>query len=331
MLLSIIIPVYNVEAYLTECLDSVFTQNLNYCEVITINDGSTDSSGKVLADYQKTHPELIIIDQQNKGLSGARNTGMTHAKGDYLYFLDSDDYMLPNAIAKILETIANTNAEVIGFNATANATAVYIPSYNVSDVPKSGVDYFVDYYKDNGVYPNINVPIYVYQKSFLESYQLSFKEGIYHEDILFTILVFYYTKSICAINFPIFNYRQHREGSITTNVKLKNLTDRTKICRELDNFFEDKYFNNIHFYNVLYHQYLFNISQAVSNGFTIRKRLFFNKKDKLIMKKGITNEFEYKLWVLAGFNINLQQKYMKNYLSDFQRKIINIIGTILYK
>lgn len=331
MKLSIIIPVYNVEAYLLECLDSVYNQSLEDCEVIAVNDGATDSSRQLLATYQLQHPELIIIDQENKGLSGARNTGMKHAKGDYLYFLDSDDYMLPNSIAKMLETISFTKAEVIGFNATANATEVYIPSFNVSDFPKSGVNYFVDFYKENGTYPNINVPIYVYCKSFLDGQQLSFKEGVYHEDVLFSLQVFYFANNVCAINFPIFNYRQHREGSICTNVKLKNLIDRSLACRELNEFFVNKGFKNKHFYNVLFHQYLYNIDLAVSNNFISAKSHYFNYDDIAIMKEGITNEFEYKLWMLAKLNFEIFDNYAKNKLSSMQRKLINIIGSFLYK
>lgn len=331
MTLSIIIPVYNVEAYLAECLDSVFSQLVDECEVIAVNDGSTDNSRQILSEYKNRYPKLIVCDRENGGLSAARNTGMDKAKGEYLYFLDSDDYMLPNAIAKMLETIAYTQAEVIGFNATANATEVYIPSFNVSEFPKSGVNYFVDFYKENGTYPNINVPIYVYCKLFLDRQQLTFKEGVYHEDVLFSLQVFYFSNSVCAINFPIFNYRQHREGSICTNVKLKNLIDRSLACRELNEFFVNNRFNNKHFYNVLLHQYLYNIDLAVSNSFIRAKRQYYNSEDKAIMKKGITNEYEYKLWVLAKLNFELFDNYAKNKLSSMQRKLINIIGSFLYK
>jgi glycosyltransferase involved in cell wall biosynthesis len=118
MLLSIIIPVYNVEPYLAECLDSVFSQdNIAVCEVIIVNDGSTDGSVSIIERYQKKYPELIVVHQENKGLSGARNTGINCAKGDYLYFLDSDDFLLQDAVSNILNKIKETTAEIIGFNA----------------------------------------------------------------------------------------------------------------------------------------------------------------------------------------------------------------------
>jgi len=331
MTLSIIIPVYNVEACLAECLDSVFSQDLTDCEVIAVNDGATDGSRAILAQYQTIHPEFIIIDQPNKGLSGARNSGMARAKGEYLYFLDSDDYLLPNAVSTIIKSIQSTKAEVIGFNATANGDTVYIPSFKVSDKAKTGIDYFVDFYAENGIYPTVNVWLYTYKKSFLVNNNHTFKEGLFHEDVLFTMRTFYYAKSIAAQNTSIVNYRQNRDGSICTNIKLKNLTDRTIVCRDLDAFFKLENFTNKHFYNVLFQQYHYNIDLAVSNNFLVEKKDFFSAADKAIMKKGITNNYEFKVWVLACVNIKLLDRYMKNSLSGFQRKLINIIGTVLYK
>lgn len=328
MKLSIIIPVYNVEAYLLECLDSVYNQSLEDCEVIAVNDGATDSSRQLLATYQLHHPELIIIDQENKGLSGARNTGMKHAKGDYLYFLDSDDYMLPNAIKTIKEAIQTSNAEVIGFNATKNATSLYIPSFNVDNVNKTGIDYFVDFYKMNGNYPSINVPVYVYESLFLNNINIIFKEGLYHEDILFSIFVLYKANKVNAFNFPIFNYRQNREGSITTNVKLKNIIDRSSICRELNDFFEANKNQSIYFYNLLFHQYLFNNIQAIENGCAQDRKLYFNKKDKAIMKKGIMNIYELKLWILACIDLKILAYYYSE-KSTFIKRLINIGFSLL--
>ena len=331
MTLSIIIPVYNVEAYLAECLDSVFSQLVDECEVIAVNDGSTDNSRQILSEYKNRYPKLIVCDRENGGLSAARNTGMDKAKGEYLYFLDSDDYLLPNALATMLNAINKNNIDVLGFNAIVNVSTKYISSFNVSDIPKTGINYFEDFYLDNGAYPSFNVWLYLYKKSFLEENNHTFKEGLYHEDVLFTLKTFYYARNMRAFDIPICNYRQDRIGSICTNLKLKNLTDRSFACRELNGFFENNRFNNKHFYNVLFHQYLYNINLAVSNNFISAKRQYYNSEDKAIMKKGITNEYEYKLWVLAKLNFELFDNYAKNKLSSMQRKLINIIGSFLYK
>ena len=115
MLLSIIIPVYNVEPYLRECLDSVFAQDLAGCEVIAVNDGSTDGSRGILEDYLEDHPKvLVVIDELNGGLSSARNAGVEKAIGEYFYFLDGDDYLKSHAIKSIRQAIeASENADVV--------------------------------------------------------------------------------------------------------------------------------------------------------------------------------------------------------------------------
>jgi len=330
MLLSIIIPVYNVEEYLTECLDSVFSQDLNDCEIISVNDGSKDTSRQILSDYQKKNPELIIIDQENGGLSEARNAGLKVAKGEYIYFLDSDDYLLPEVIEKINKSIQQSKCEVIGFNATANGITIYIPSFIVANFGKSGISFFSDFYYDNGFYPFFNIALYVYRKSFLDHHNLYFKKGIYHEDILFTLHVFYYTTSICGYNIPIFNYRQNREGSITTNIKLKNLSDKSKICRELDCFYQEHNFENKHFYNTIFYIYIFTIYQALQNGYS-EKKYYYTKEDKIIMRKGILSDYEYKLWLLASIDIKLMVAFYNNQLNNYFRRLINVVFSFLFK
>ena len=101
MRFSVIIPVYNVEKFIGKCLDSVFKQTYSDYEIVAVNDGSTDSSLKILENYQINNPKLKIISQKNKGLGGARNTGISNAKGEFLIFLDSDDYIATN----MLETL----------------------------------------------------------------------------------------------------------------------------------------------------------------------------------------------------------------------------------
>ena len=330
MLLSIIIPVYNVEAYLAECLDSVCSQIVDGCEVIAVNDGSTDNSREILSEYKIKYPKLIIIDQKNKGLSGARNTGMAHACGKYLYFLDSDDYLLPNAIKNIIHSINDTDDDVIGFNALTNGDNVYIPSFNVSDVPKTGIDFYVDFYTENGFYPYFNVWLYVYKKSFLEGNNLIFKEGFYHEDVLFSMCVFYYATKIFGNNIQLCNYRQHRDGSICTNVKLKNLMDKSIICRELDIFYRAQKFQNVYFYNTIFHTYLYTILQGVNNGYYAQRKQFFNKEDIAIMKKGIMNKYELKLWILARVDTKLMVKYSENQLNKYIRRLINLTFSLFF-
>ena len=109
-LVSIIVPVYNVEQYIRRCIDSILNQSYKNIELIIVDDGSTDSSPQIIKEYID---KAIIVTQRNKGLAAARNTGLSHATGDFLCFVDSDDYLLNDAIMSMLNTIQQTNADFV--------------------------------------------------------------------------------------------------------------------------------------------------------------------------------------------------------------------------
>ena len=110
-LVSVIIPVHNVSPYLREALDSVIYQTYKNLEILVIDDGSTDGSG-IICDKYLSDPRVIVIHQDNRGLSGARNTGLDHATGDYISFLDSDDVYHPNMINLLLQSVLQYNADL---------------------------------------------------------------------------------------------------------------------------------------------------------------------------------------------------------------------------
>lgn len=109
---SVIIPVYNVEKYLDECLHSISSLNSPDYEIIAVNDGSTDNSAAILNEWEKRLPNLVVINQENRGLSAARNTGLKFSKGEYIAFIDSDDYVDANAMHQLLETARHNNTDI---------------------------------------------------------------------------------------------------------------------------------------------------------------------------------------------------------------------------
>lgn len=114
-LVSIIIPVFNSEDYLRECLDSVLNQTYKNIEIILVNDGSTDNSAKILKKYALENDNIVLINQNNHGQSFARNVGLDYAKGKYIYFLDSDDYILSDMIRQLITKMEKYNLEIIRF------------------------------------------------------------------------------------------------------------------------------------------------------------------------------------------------------------------------
>lgn len=115
MKLTIILPVYNVEKYLPQCLDAIITQNTPELEVICVNDGSTDRSPEILEEYARKDGRFRIITQANKGLSGARNAGLEEAQGEYVFFCDSDDWIEPDSCANLIESFNSERPDVILF------------------------------------------------------------------------------------------------------------------------------------------------------------------------------------------------------------------------
>ena len=164
----------------------------------------------------------------------------------------------------------------------------------------------------------------------MECNNLIFKEGFYHEDVLFSMYVFFYAIKIIGNNIQLCNYRQHRDGSICTNIKLKNLTDKSIICRELDSFYRAHEFENVHFYNAIYHTYLYTITQGISNGYHAQRKQFFYKEDIDIMKKGVISTYEFKLWLLACIDTKLMVKYYENQLNKYFRRLINLTFSLFF-
>lgn len=114
--ISVIIPIYNVEQYLSQCLDSIINQTYTNLEIILINDGSTDNSEKICNQYKLLDPRIIVIHKTNGGLSDARNTGIKIATGDYISFVDADDFIDKNMYTILFQKINTTNADIIWYN-----------------------------------------------------------------------------------------------------------------------------------------------------------------------------------------------------------------------
>lgn len=240
MKFSIIIPVYNVEKYLAQCLDSVLCQTYaSDYEIICVNDGSTDSSLVILEEYRKKHKELKIIDQQNKGLSGARNTGLKEAKGEYVWFVDSDDWIDKKSLEILAANISNE--DMICFNGKRyfENGALEQADEGQTEVNMKGWDYYNKYALQPRKFHFVCVVLRLYKRDFLINKHLRFEERIYHEDNLFTPMACYYAQKVKVIPDILYHYRI-RQGSITEQIKMKNLIDILLVANKLSEFFIPK-------------------------------------------------------------------------------------------
>lgn len=237
---TLIIPVYNVEAYLRQCLDSVLCQDFSDWEAVCVNDGSTDGSAAILEDYVAKDARFRLVTQPNGGLSAARNAGLDAAQGEYILFLDSDDWLE----SKALETIEASLKDEDMLSFSGRRFFEETQSLNPSDVLlektyASGMDY----YNENALlqrdFAFVCVVLRAYRRAFLIENGLGFKEGILHEDNLFTPLACYYAQKVKQINACLYDYRV-RARSITTTVDMKRLTDLMETANELAAFFIPK-------------------------------------------------------------------------------------------
>lgn len=127
-LVSVVLPIYNVEKYLPKCLDSVLGQSYNNLEIVCVNDGSLDGSAQIVEEYMKKDGRIVLINQKNQGLSGARNTGIEAAKGEYIVFLDSDDWIDPETVEVAVDEATKENAQLVMWS--------YVREFPTASVPK---------------------------------------------------------------------------------------------------------------------------------------------------------------------------------------------------
>ncbi len=286
--LSIIIPVYNVEEYLKDCLNSVLKQRFTDYEVICINDGSTDNSLQILNEYKLKYPQIKIIDQENKGLSAARNKGIEKATGDYILFLDSDDWLVDNALEMLANAIVDEDFIVFNGKRFIEDSGVEEADMGVEEKELSGWGYYNKYALQSRKFHFVCVVLRAYKRSFLLNNNLFFEDGLYHEDNLFTPIACYYAQKVKVIPDVLYVYRI-RKGSITTNQSFKSLTDIIQVANKLSDFFIPKTdIDKSVVYRDLASYYPNILVMAQQYGFSNRLELLY-KEMNLDMYKIITH------------------------------------------
>lgn len=311
ILLSIIIPVYNVEDYLPRCMESVCSQITNKCEIIFVDDGSTDASGKICDKYALSRMDTSVIHKENGGLSSARNAGMTHAAGKYLLFVDADDYILPGAIDVIL-SILNSNApDIIKFDYTrilGNETE------DVTSPLKNGM-----YSSKSELYDLLRRSLldehsmilsawsHIYSKEFLGKNSLLFvsEREIGSEDYLFNLQAYLYADSIYHISSCLYAYVA-REGSLTEIYRPKLYDKYTTLYRRIVSSFKKENKYNL-FHNEILHFYIWLIYAPV-----LQQELAIHKEENLHRVKSIlySDDFHGILKEYNSSSLSLKQKFL---------------------
>lgn len=294
--LSIIIPVYNVEEYISRCLDSIYTQNIDekYFEVITVDDGTKDNSVEIIKRYQEKHKNLILFSQENTGLSGARNAGLKLASGEYIWFVDSDDWLTDKALETVFNVIER-KYDVI------STTLIYSYDDSTSNYPERTLncDKFIepsDYILNYSLGASQR---YIIKHEYLLKHKLVFFTGILHEDGEFGPRLVAHCNYIYLLAQPVYHYYQRATGSIMSSWKLKNSEDLIKISKmtqELAGTISDKKIRD----SIIYAS--FRTAMYAFKG----KKKKENKEIKLLYKKTIPflRETAFKAIFAKGIGVN---------------------------
>ena len=217
MKLSIIIPVYNSEKYINNCLESLLAQEMlaNEYEIIIVNDGSTDSSGLIVRNYTERHSNIHLFNQKNKGVGAARNRGIELAKGDYIYLIDPDDYIVTNILKNILEYCESKRLEILGFNSrlTKNSLLTHSSTQNLRNKKvhvMDGITYIAEHTFGNSAW------WYLIQRDFLTKTGIRFIEGRWLEDAIFTATLFLKTKRMSFLDLDVHIYVSVENSAMTS-------------------------------------------------------------------------------------------------------------------
>lgn len=250
--ISIIIPVYNVEHYLRECLDSCTNQTLEDIEIICVDDASPDNSIKILEEYQAKDSRIKIFQhEKNKNLGAARNSGLQNAAGEYVWFVDSDDYIDTKACQILYDAIKEFNVDMLCFSAlkfvdkNENRRFIYDKHYH------QGVQINKIYHpKTNWEeirFSHLNVTAWAYITKTSVIQKFRFREGVWHEDVDFTPILLASVNSFCYIPYTAYLQRTNCKSITQTPMSQKRLENQIAVAESLGNFVQKNKIRKRHF------------------------------------------------------------------------------------
>ena len=250
MEVSIIVPIYKVENYLSECISSIINQTYTQVQIILVDDGSPDRCGEICDEFAESDSRILVIHKANGGLSDARNAGMRAATGKYILFLDSDDYLEENAVSELLEFSKKNDLDILMFDAVSfddSKTHISDDLKNkyIAKNTYSGRYAGADLFKmlvDNSDYRS-PVQYFFFNREFLQSANLSFHYGILHEDEEFTFLALLYAKRIMHLPKVLYHHRFRSDSIMGVRFRKANTDSIYKIIASVTEryaFFTDE-------------------------------------------------------------------------------------------
>jgi glycosyltransferase involved in cell wall biosynthesis len=250
MNISIIIPFYNASSYLERCLNSIFSQETyeSTIEIICVDDCSNDMGSKIVKDFQKSHTNLrLFTHSENRKQGAARNLGLQKSRFDYIWFVDADDYVEVNMLHLLLEKLKYHKPDILQFNSAKilqNGTKQDGHFWNKEITNVSGIKYLEMEMKEK--YSNRIVAVWskIFKKNFLIENNLFFKEGIYWEDVTYTLCAFIKAKSVVYTPLSVYNYVQTKNSDMRSSYNGRKIADSIRYCVEATNIAHQNIQNN---------------------------------------------------------------------------------------
>ena len=330
ILVSIIVPVYNTEEYLDRCLDSIQNQTLKEIEIIVVNDGSTDSSLEIIKKHMNEDNRIVLIDQENGGQSAARNSGIKIAKGQYIGFVDSDDYIEKNMYESLYNMCKKNETDIAICNLyKINGESKEIWNKRIKDefidIDKYGIEnYIMDYIRS---YRHSNeVYIRLFKSELIKNNNIYFdinsdkdmKE--IGEDMIYNIKTIIYAKSIISTNKPYYYYIV-REGSAMTSEKKQLFLRYINMIKKLNAFLCER-INNKELVDRLTSMLLISICKEVYYFYKNVNKIEEYRQEWNSIKK----ELFIKRYMFNGkIKLNLKQRILSNLLRYNLFKVLDLI------
>ncbi|NDW21614.1 glycosyltransferase family 2 protein [Alteromonas hispanica] len=278
-LATIVVPFFNVEDYLDECLKSIFETKCDAFEVLLIDDGSTDGSSGIARHYCELFPNICrTIRQENMGIANARNEGIDSANGEWIIYVDSDDFVDPSALRKVLEECERTTADIIAYDAYkyVNDNGKLLNMYREPNpFTNEGIvdtNLYAKTLLDKQLLNFVTVWDKAYRKSALDKLAIRFIPGRIHEDVAFIIPLLLSHLKIEYINLKVVFYRVNREGSIMTAYNRNKLGHVIENIIMLNKFFK---LNNVK--DTVFYDYLvFLVGTVIKGKVKVDKRILWS-------------------------------------------------------
>ncbi len=329
---SIIIPIYNVEKYLRQCIDSVINQHLKDFELILEDDGSPDNSPAICDEYAEKHPQIKVIHKPNGGASTARNAGIRTAQGEYLMFMDSDDWWNPEiSVSNILSEVKqNPSIEMFLFTSYDYVEGKGLFKRKEHENLKNiRTDTIHHYYQDliNNGNLEVSASTKIIKKQFIYDNNLFFREGIFSEDSEWMLRILRKLSKVKILDIPLYICKIDRQESVTHTIKAKNIKDQlTIVNNSLDYYKNDSTNRSLKELELCFASYLWFSALGLSSKLSKKdrkevKQLFLDTKEVCSYSNSKKTKLCNTVLKIMGFNlttsilgfyIKMNEKYKLN-------------------